>query len=247
MLKDKNAIVTGARRGIGRATILAFAQYHVDTIWACARKQDKSFEEDMMSIAREYHTEIIPVYMDITDEKQVKEAVKAISSSKKRIDILANVAGMADESTSFVMTPMEKMKRVFEANFWGATCFSQYISRLMIRNKAGCIVFVSSVAGIDGEPAQYEYATSKAAINGAVKQLSKELSQYNIRVNTVAPGIIDTDMGSQIEDSLKLRMLEKVSLGRFGKAEEIASVIGFLASDLSSYITGQVIRVDGGM
>ena len=145
------------------------------------------------------------------------------------------------------MTSIEKMRHVFEVNFFGQTLLTQYLSRLMIRQKEGSIVNIASVAGIDGQPAQYEYVGSKAAVIGGVRQLARELGTYNIRVNAVAPGIVDTDMGAQIEEGLKRDILRNVIMGRVGRPEEIAEVIAFLSSSLSSYMTGQVIRVDGGM
>ena len=117
----------------------------------------------------------------------------------------------------------------------------------MIRQNRGSIVNISSIAGIDGTPAQYEYASSKAAVIGGVRQLARELAQYNIRVNAVAPGIVDTEMGGHIKQELKDSVLASVMMGRVAQPEEISNVCMFLASDLSSYMTGQIIRVDGGM
>ena len=117
----------------------------------------------------------------------------------------------------------------------------------MARQNHGSIINIASIAGIDGTPAQYEYAASKAAIIGGTKNLARELAANNIRVNAVAPGMIDTDMGLQIDEELKQRILSKVIMNRLGKPKEIADVVAFLASDMSSYMTGQIIRVDGGM
>lgn len=246
MLQGKNAIVTGARRGIGKAVVEVFAKNRAN-IWACARTYDEDFEADMVEFADKYKVQIWPVYFDILDENQIKTGIQAIRKQNSQIDILVNVAGIADESTSFAMSSLEKMKRVFEVNFWGATILTQYVSRLMMRNRTGNIIHISSVAGIDGTPAQYEYAASKAAVNGGVRQLARELWQYGIRVNAVAPGIVGTSMGNQISDDLKRATIQHVIMQREGRPEEIANVAAFLGSDLSSYMTGQIIRVDGGM
>ncbi len=246
MLKNKNAIITGARSGIGRATVEVFAKNGAN-IWACARKYDEKFEKEMKSLAEQNDVEIWPVFFDITNEGEIKAAVQKIYRMRKHIDILVNVAGIVESSTSFAMTSLEKMRQVFEVNFWGVTVLTQYVARLMMRANTGNIIQISSVAGIDGEPAQYEYASSKAAINGSVRQMARELWNYGIRVNSVAPGIVQTSMGGKIEGTLKESVLSKVIMKREGSPEEIANVIAFLASDLSSYITGQIIRVDGGM
>lgn len=246
MLEGKNAVITGVRRGIGRAAVEVFAK-NGSNVWACARKKDDAFEEDMREIAEQYDVLVWPLYFDIICEEEIKNAVQSIRKMKLPVDILVNAAGIAEESSSFGMTPLEKMRHVFEVNFFGGTLVTQYISRLMIRQKSGSIVNVASVAGIDGQPAQYEYVGSKAAVIGGVRQLARELGPYHIRVNAVAPGITDTDMGDQIEEKLREEILSQVIMKRIGKPEEIANVIAFLGSDLSAYMTGQVIRVDGGM
>ena len=245
-LSNKNAIITGSRRGIGRATVEAFAEQGAN-IWACARKYDADFEQDMRCTAEKYNVQIWPVYFDVTDEVQVKQAIQIIRKQKLSVDALINVAGIADDSTSFQMTQMDKMRHVFDVNFFAVTLLIQYVSRLMTRQNSGSIVNIASIAGLDGTPAQYEYAASKAAIIGGTKNLAREFAANNIRVNSVAPGMIETDMGAQIDEELKKDILSKVIMKRMGKPKEIANVAAFLASDLSSFMTGQVIRVDGGI
>lgn len=246
MLKGKNAIITGARRGIGRATVEVFAENGAN-IWACARKQDNAFEEDMIKLAKKYGVLIWPIYFDMIEEDQMKTAIQEIRTMKMPINALVNIAGIADESASFPMTPMEKMKNTFEVNFFSVTRLIQYVSRFMIKYSSGSIINIASIAGIDGTPGQYEYVGSKAAIIGGTKELAREFGQYNIRVNAIAPGIIDTSMGDQIGEELKQATLQNVIMKRLGKPEEIANVVAFLASDRASFITGQIIRVDGGM
>lgn len=246
MLNQKNAVITGAGGGIGMAAVQCFAASGAN-IWACEFRPNPRFESEWAAIAEQNGVWIQPVYFDVTDEEQVKEAVKLIRSRKVPVDILANIAGIAAESTSFPMTGIDKMKKVFEVNFFALTLLTQYISRLMMRQNSGSIVNVASIAGIDGDPAQYEYAASKAAVIGGTKKLARELAANHIRVNAVAPGMTDTSMGAQIDDALKQEILSRNIMKRMGRPEEIANVIAFLASDLASYMTGQVIRVDGGM
>lgn len=246
MLEGKNAIVTGAKRGIGRATIEVFAKFGAN-IWACARKQDDEFEKDMQTVSEKYGVEIWPVYFDVTNEEEVKLAIQTIRKQKKDVDILANIAGIVGDKTSFPMSSIENMKTVMNTNFFAVTLLTQYVTRLMIRKNKGSIIYVSSIAGLDGTPSQYGYAASKSALIGAMKNLARELADNNIRVNAVAPGMIATDMGAEIGEDLKNQMLQRVIMKRMGNSEEVANAIAFLGSDLSSYMTAQVIRVDGGV
>lgn len=201
----------------------------------------------MKAVSEKYGVEIWPVYFDVTNEAQVKQAVQAIRRQKKDVDILAAIAGVAGDKTSFPMSGMANIRYVLETNYLAVTLLTQYVVRLMIRQNKGSIIYISSIAGLDGTPSQYAYASSKAALIGAMKNLSREVAANNIRVNAVAPGMIETDMGNEIEETLKAEMLSKVIMKRMGKPEEVANAIAFLASDMASYITGQVIRVDGGV
>lgn len=246
ILEGKNVIITGARRGIGRASVDVFALEGAN-IWACARKKDEEFEASMRDIAKNNKVSIWPVYFDATNETEIKKAVQSIKKQNLVVDVLVNNAGIVEASTSFAMTSMQKMRNVMEVNFFATSLITQYVSRLMIKQNSGSIINIASIAGIDGEPAQYEYVASKAAIIGATKKLARELSEYNIRVNAIAPGVVDTEMGRKLDEGLKQSIISKIIMKRFAEPKEIANVIAFLASDMSSYITAQVIRVDGGM
>ncbi len=246
ILQNKNAIITGAGGGIGKATVECFAANGAN-VWACKLRPSDSFESEMAEIAHIFGVWIEPLYFDLADEAQVKDAVKQIRSRKCPIDVLVNNAGIVAPSTSFPMTDMDKIKSVFEVNFFALTLITQYVSRLMMRQNSGSIVNIASIAGIDGEPAQYEYAASKAAVIGGTKKLARELAPNNIRVNAIAPGMIQTEMGAHIEGELRDEILSKVMMKRMGRPEEIANAIAFVASDMASYMTGQVIRVDGGI
>lgn len=245
LLQNKSALITGARGGIGRAIVKTFAKEGAN-VWANARKPDIEFEEDMQRIATEYHVSVWPTYFDVTQENEVKLSLQSIRKQNKSIDILVNAAGIVAESTNFPMTSITKMKQIFETNFFGLTIVTQYVVRLMMKQNNGSIVNISSIAGLDGEPAQYEYAASKAAVVGATRQLAHELAPYGIRVNAVAPGMIETKMGDKINEILKEHILDKVTMKRMGKPEEVAGVVAFLSSDLANYVTGQVVRIDGG-
>lgn len=247
MLKNKTAIITGARGNIGFATVEAFAANGASMIWACARENDCNYEKKLFSLSDKYGTRILPAYFDITDEFQIKSFAQQVRKEKVGVDALVNIAGTIADSRSFHMTPGKQIQSVFDVNFFGVTYLIQYISRLMVRKCGGNIVNVSSVAALDGTPGEYEYVSSKAALIGATKKLAVEFSKYNIRCNVVAPGIIHSGMEKCISEELKSETLKKTILKRMGTASEVANVIAFLASDLSSYINAQVIRVDGGM
>lgn len=247
LLRGKNAIITGARRGIGRATLEVFAKEGAN-IWACARKQDEIFEEDIAVIAQKFGVWIKPIYFDLADEDAMKNAIRTIQSEKLPVDALVNNAGIIKSSSSFFMTSTAQIRDVIEVNLIAQITLTQYVSRLMARmNTRGSIIFLSSIAGLDGNPAQLEYVASKSAISGVVKKLVLEFGNMGIRVNGIAPGIISTDMGNEMSEDLAKETLEKTAMKRKGSPEEIANVIAFIASDLSNGINGQIIRVDGGM
>ena len=246
MIKEKNAVVTGARRGIGRAVVEAFARNGAN-IWACVRTKDLCFEDEMAALSKKCGVWIETVYFDLADDEQIKAGVRQIQKKKLPVDVLVNNAGMISESTSFLMTSMTKLKEIFQVNFFAQIMLTQYISRLMIRQKLGVIINISSIAALNGEPGQLEYVCSKAAMIGATKKLSIELGEYNIRVNTVAPGIIDTEMGNRVQEQLLEKILAKSIMQRKGSPEEIADTVAFLSSDKASYITGQIVCVDGGL
>lgn len=245
-LKGKTAFITGCNRGIGRASVEVFAREGAE-IWAHARTETPAFNEDMKNLSQKYHVQIKPLYFDIMDSNGIKAAVESIVATKTPIDILVNNAAIVGANALFHMTTIDRMKKVFDVNFFAMTEIVQYISRLMIRKRRGSIVNISSIAGLDGNPAQYEYAASKAAVIGATKKLAIDLGDYGIRVNSVAPGLTETTMKDNMSNQLLEETKSKIILNRLAKPEEIANVVAFLSSDLASYITGQIIRVDGGL
>ena len=178
---------------------------------------------------------------------QGKNAANEILSKEKSIDILINNAGII-HTALFQMTSEVKLKEIFDINFFSQTVFTQYILKSMIRKKTGSILYISSSSAIDSNKGRSAYSSAKAALITQAKTLSKEVGPYNIRVNIIAPGLTDTDMMNQNTDKKTIEQVtSEISLKRIGLPNEIAKAALFLSSDYSSYITGQVLRVDGGM
>lgn len=246
LLQGKQAIITGARRGIGRATAKLFAE-HGANLWVCYRTQDLEFEGWLQKLSEQNGIWIRPLCFDLTDSAAMKLAIKQISAQKVAVDILVNNAGMMGKNTSALMTSSQKIKDTFDVNFFAQMSFTQHIARMMMRKRFGSIINLVSIAGLDGNPGQLDYVASKAAVIGATRTFARELATYGIRVNAIAPGMIDTEMLKHVEDEFMQETIEQIIMKRLGTPEEIAGAILFLASNLSSYMTGQVIRVDGGM
>lgn len=240
-----NVIITGARTGIGRATVEKFASKGAN-IWACARCYDKDFENEMYMLQKKYSICIKPVYFDLQEENEIKSAIKKIILEKRSVDVLVNNAGMP-HGALLLMTSIKDLRQVFEVNFFSQVLITQIVAKVMIRQKSGNIINLTSVAGLDGDAGYTAYGSSKAAIAFFTRVISKELAEYGVRVNAIAPGLIETKMMHYMEDNAKRNMIEGTSLKRIGKAEEIADAIYYLASDEASFITGQIIRVDGGL
>lgn len=244
MLQGKNIAVTGSSRGVGMATVCKLASEGAN-VWACARKKDDSFEKRLKEIASQNGTVIEPVYFELTDENQVKEAVRNIIKSKRPIDGLVNNAGIAVYN-KFQMMRIDDIKNIFGTNYFSALYLTQLLMRRMTRN-TGSIVFVSSVSGFIPEVGNIAYGGSKAAVSHAVKVLAKELSSEGIRVNAVAPGLVNTDMKKHASEEAWEKLKSGIIIGRVAEPNEIANVISFLLSDQSSYMTAQTVHVDGGM
>ena len=245
ILKGKTAVITGCNRGIGKAILEAFAEEGAN-VFACTRKQSNEFDLFVDELEKKYDVKIYKIYFDLSSESEIDRGMKEIYSYKVPIDILVNNAGMVNQSKLFTMIKMEEIKRLFQINFFAQIQITQFISRLMMKQKSGSIINIASTAGMDGTLAELDYVSSKAALIGATKRLAIELGKFNIRVNAVAPGATETDMLSNMSDELKERTTSELILNRLGKPSEIANAVVFLASDKSSYITNQIVRIDGG-
>ncbi len=245
MLKNKNIIITGANRGIGRAILETFAQFGAN-IFACARVQTQEFENLITELKNKYNTQIYPIYFDVSNKDEIKEGIKKINSYKIPIDCLVNNAGITQNSL-YLMSTLDDVQKEFNINFNSVFLISQYIAKLMIRNSKGSIVNISSVSAKGGDIGRAVYGASKAAVSSLTKTMAAELGEKNIRVNALAPGFIKTDMMNFIGQEHIEENLKKSYLKRMGEAKEVANAAAFLCSDLSTYITGEIISVSGGL
>lgn len=243
-LEGKNILITGAGGGIGNAALEKLAS-NGGNIWACSHKKSDEFENKILELAEKNHVWIKPVYFDLKDEQAVKEQIASIAKEKLPIDVLINNAGMAHGGV-FQMTSMETLKEVFQINFFSQIYITQLVSRLMMRRKRGAIINMASVGGIEAAEGYIAYGSSKAALIYATKALSKELGNMGIRVNAIAPGLVNTRMGHYKSDKEIERVLERTVLNRMAEPEEIAEAMVYLASDKAAFITGQVLVIDGG-
>ena len=240
-LTGKTALITGCNRGIGKAILQSYIREGASVI-ACTR----NVTDDLKSVYGTIGGTIIPVKLDLTDEESIKAGMKSVLDLKVPIDILINNAGIA-RFKPFMMTKMEDFKQMMQVNLYGPALITQYVLKNMVKQKNGSIINLSSISGLDANAGNAAYGASKAAVASLTRTLSKELAKANIRVNAIAPGYVATDMNSQISEDYLKKMTEHISFGRLANVDEIAKLAVFLGSDDSSYITGQVIRIDGGM
>ncbi len=245
LLKDKTAIITGSNKGIGKVMLELFVENGANVI-ACARKETTEFLNAIDTLTQKFNVTIIPIYFDLEDPAQIKSAVTSIVNLKLKVDILVNNAGLAS-GAYFQVTPIADLERMIKINFTSQILFTQGISRYMSRFKSGSIINMGSTAGLLGDAGMLSYGSSKAALIFATKTMATELGPHNIRVNVIAPSVTKTDMFDQMEENARAKLIESSALKRAAEPLEVANVALFLASDLSSFVNGQTIRVDGGI
>lgn len=239
-----NLLITGCNRGIGRAIMELFASKGYNVI-ACVRTVDDEFRK-LIETLREQGTECSLYNLDMMDEESIKTAIKDIYKSKVTIDVLINNAGVVANSL-LQMTTIKQLRDVFQVNFFGHVQFTQGISKIMMRQKSGNIINMCSIGGMDAYPAYTAYGCSKAAMIYFTKTLAQEMAVYGVRVNGIAPSMTDTRMKDAMGEEANEEIMNRTSLKRIARPSEIADLAFYLASGESSFINGQVIRIDGGM
>lgn len=244
MLKDKVAIVTGGTRGIGRAIALKLAD-HGANIVINYRNSDKEAEE-LKGILEEKGVKVLAVKCDISNFEDSKNLMDKCKEVFGKIDILVNNAGITKD-TLIMRMKEEDFDNVIDVNLKGTFNCAKHASAIMLKQRFGKIINMTSVVGIAGNAGQVNYAASKAGVIGLTKSLAKELGSRGITINAVAPGFINTDMTASLSEKVKEEASKNIPLKRLGDPEDVANLVGFLASDAANYITGQVINVDGGM
>ncbi|MBU1862524.1 MAG: 3-oxoacyl-[acyl-carrier-protein] reductase [Candidatus Omnitrophica bacterium] len=242
-LQDKIVLVTGGAQGIGKeiALTLADAGAHV----AVCDVNETSLDSTVSEIKKKGR-DALGMKANVTNVKDVEEVIRKILDKYQRIDILVNNAGITRDNLLVRMSE-EDWDLVLSVNLKGVFLFSKAVARPMMKQRAGCIINIASIIGIMGNAGQANYAASKGGVIALTKTMAKELAKRNITVNAIAPGFIKTAMTDKLTDEVKSEMMKMIPLGRLGEPKDVARVVLFLASENASYITGQVITIDGGM
>ncbi|NOK34316.1 3-oxoacyl-[acyl-carrier-protein] reductase [Corallococcus exercitus] len=243
--KDKVVLVTGGSRGIGRACALAFAKAGASTV-VISYVGNEAAAQETVGLLQQAGAKAEAVRFDLADTAACAGAIDGVVKAHGRLDVLVNNAGMAIDGL-VMRVKDEDWDRQLDTNLRGAFALIRAASRPMMKQRAGAIINITSVVGEMGNPGQAAYSAAKAGLIGLTKSVAKELASRSIRVNAVSPGFIGTDMTSHLDDELRQKMVGGIALGRLGNPEEVAGAVLFLASDAASYITGEVLKVNGGM
>ena len=243
-LTGKVAVVTGASSGLGQQFARALSEQGCDVAILARRKE--RLEEFSKELKQNGH-DCLPVSCDVTDEESIKNAIKTVVDHFGKIDILVNNAGVVEYSSGLHDHTTAQWDKVLDTDLKGVFLMAREVSTIMMKQKYGRIVSMSSVVGVMGNAGQVNYAASKSGIIGMTMSLAREVGSRGITVNAVAPGFIQTAMTDVLSDEIKEQMKSQIPLGTFGSVQDIANAVVFLASDEAKYITGQTLHVDGGM
>jgi 3-oxoacyl-[acyl-carrier protein] reductase len=242
MLTDKVVLVTGASRGIGRATALLAAENHAYVIINYNRSEDKAVE--LVNLIHKKGLNASMIKADISSEDEIKAMFRSIKEEHSRLDVLVNNAGIM-QNNLLMLTNMELFDRTIGVNLKGTFLCTRYASNMMRKQRSGRIINLSSTIGLKGNAGQTVYSASKAAVVGFTRSAAKELGRYGITVNAISPGFIETDLIKDIKPDIREKIVSDIALERIGTPEDVAKVVLFLSSDLGSYVSGEVIVVDG--
>lgn len=244
-MDKKIALVTGGSRGIGRAICVKLASQGMDIVFNYNSGEDAA--KETIRLCEEQGAKVLAVKADVSKSAECAELIqKAQEFGNGRVDVLVNNAGITRDNLIVKMSD-EDLDAVVNVNLKGSFYMMREVSKIMLKQRAGKIVNISSVVGVMGNAGQVNYSATKAAVIGMTKSLARELAARKITVNAVAPGMIETDMTGVMSDSIKEKIVESIPFKKMGQAEDIANAVAFLAGDESGYITGQVLCVDGGM
>ena len=244
MEQNKTALVTGASRGIGRAIALQLAEdgFDIAVIFA----GNEAAAQETCALIEQKGRKAVPVRCDVSDPQQCRDAVKAVLDNFGGIDVLVNNAGITRDALVLSMKE-EDFEKVIDTNLNSAFYMIKNTYHQFMKRRSGRIINISSISGLMGNAGQANYAAAKAGMVGMTKTAAKELGARGITVNAVAPGWIATEMSDKVPEEIRENAKKQIALGRFGRPEEIAGVVSFLASDAASYISGQTIIADGGL